>query len=573
MRPLDRLVVVVALAVLVGLGLTLAAPASQHALATPTPSPAPVPTVAPLRLVREGIVGTVRSVDPLYATTPAERDISALVACGLTRLGPDDSILPDLASSWDVADAGATYTFRLRSDARWHDGRLVTADDVIFTILAIRDPAYDGPFRGRWDRIVVEKVDRSTVRFRLARPLAGFLPLTIQPLIPEHILGPIPASERRTHRLALMPVGCGPFRLGTPAEEGFEVLRVDGAASPTLRPWDALGTFPEPTPSPADLHRPLVPGFRFTLYAEEPSLERAFADGRLDTAAGLSPAAVARLIALGDAREIRYPTPVLRALMPNLRFDRPTFQDPRVRRALLLAVDRATLLRDLLGGVGTVAESLVTPASPVYDAGAAGRVPFEPDQASRGLVAAGWVPGPTGWLEPGRDTPEPLTLLGVDDPDRPDLRRMGERIVASWRAIGFRAELELLPAAELFERRLRPGAFDLALLDLDLGLDPDLFPLLASSQAQAGGSNLAGYQSAEMDRLLMAARQPADPETRRQRFAALQRLLAQQLPILPIAFAEWSYVVRDVLVGPAPRLVPSGSERWWNVLAWRFAGN
>jgi peptide/nickel transport system substrate-binding protein len=316
-----------------------------------------------------------------------------------------------------------------------------------------------------------------------------------------------------------------------------------------------------------------VSGFRFTLFPDEAALERAFADGRLDSAAGLAPAAVARLVATLGTRVVRYPTPVLRALVPNLRFDRPTFQDPRVRRALLLAIDRATLVHDLVGGAATVAQSLVPPASPLFDAAAAGSVPFEPDRAALELTAAGWVPTETGWIEPGHDTPEPLVLIAADDPARPETRLIAERIVAAWQAIGLRAELRLLPAAELIERHLGPGSFDLALLELDLGLDPDLFPLLASNQAQTGGANIAGYQSAATDALLAAARRPADPTTRRERFAALQRRLAAELPILPLAFQDVSYVVRDTLVGPTPRLVRWGSERWWNVLAWRFAGN
>lgn len=582
---IQRLVLLIGLGCLLGMGAALVRsselPGSTLLGMTATPGGSgltPLPTPHPARLVREGLVGRATILDPLYVGNAAERDISALLSCGLTRLGPDGSIVPDLATGWDVSPDGRSYTFRLRRDAHWHDGERVTADDVVFTVLAIQHPEYSGPYRGAWQRVIVDRVDRWTVAFHLASPIAGFLPLTTQPLDPEHVLGPLAPAARPTMPAASRPVGCGPFRLGTARTGGFELVPFDRDSgtidAPSPSPPDPLGAqdpVPEPTPRSVDADVPSVAGMRISLFDDEAALAAAFAAGRIDNAAGLSRPATDRLAALPGVRRVRYPTTTLQALLPNLRFDHPTFQDPRVRRALLLAVDRASIVHEVLGPEASVAQAPIAPGSFAFDPVAAGSVPYDPNAAALALREAGWVQGPTGWIRPGSDSPQPLRLLTIRGAERPDLARIAEGVAAAWSRIGLNVRLEALPAWDV-AARIRAGSFDIALLDLDLGLDPDLFPLLASSQAQAGGTNLSGYQSAQTDLALVDARRYADPATRRIRFGSLLRRLAVELPILPITFLEADYLVRDGLDGPAPRLVRSASDRWWNVLTWRFVG-
>ena len=90
---------------------------------------------------REGVLGHPVSVSPLTARTQADRDLVALVFCGLVRNGPRGTLVPDLAERWSVDPTGNVWTFHLRDDAIWQDGEPVTADDVAFTIRILQDPA------------------------------------------------------------------------------------------------------------------------------------------------------------------------------------------------------------------------------------------------------------------------------------------------------------------------------------------------------------------------------------------------------------------------------------------------
>src|ERR671914_830709 len=142
MRRLDIFVVVLSLALLVGsaAGMVASAPLPP----VPRPSYPPLPPRQGPTVLQEGLVGTVRVLDPLFASTPAEQDVTALLFRGLTGVGPDGRIEPDLARGWQVEDGGRAYTFEIPGRVRWHDGFPVTADDVVATVATVQHPDYDG---------------------------------------------------------------------------------------------------------------------------------------------------------------------------------------------------------------------------------------------------------------------------------------------------------------------------------------------------------------------------------------------------------------------------------------------
>ncbi len=198
---------VVLLAVIAGI---VGIPALQATTASPEPSP--TPGLAASRAYREGVVGHPVSISPLTAKTQADRDLVALLFSGLVRNGPDGTIVPDLAERWSVDADGRVWTFDLRPDARWHDGEPVTADDVVYTIQTLQDPAYSGPGATSWSEVDVHAVSPTEVTFTLATPLGGFLQAATQPIAPAHLLGEVPVSLLPDHPFGQQPVGSGSVR-------------------------------------------------------------------------------------------------------------------------------------------------------------------------------------------------------------------------------------------------------------------------------------------------------------------------------------------------------------------------
>ena len=124
---------------------------------------------------------------------------------------------------------------------------------------------------------------------------------------------------------------------------------------------------------------------------------------------------------------------------------------------------------------------------------------------------------------------------------------------------------------EFVSGRLAKGDFAAAVVDVSLGLDPDLYPLLASSQTLAGRSNIIGVQDPDLDKLLVAARAPGGEVERKAAYKALQEQLAKGRYALPLAFPDEVVVARDTLQGPVVRQVTDPSDRFWDVLTWRLA--
>jgi len=555
----DRALITLALAALVVIAgamvLLPPPPDTTISLASPAPSPAP-------RVLRDGVVGTISTLDPLFALSRPELDVDALLFSGLTRLAPDGSVLPDLASSWTASRDGRAWTFQLRGGAAWHDGAPVTAADVVFTVLTTQRPDYHGPLAGAWEGVTVQELDRFDVRFTLSTPVANFPLAARSPILPAHVLADESVTEMGTSSFGLSPVGSGPFRLVSLDGTGAVLQRVDAAAAtPAPLPTDPLNWTAPATVQQVDVR----------LFQDQDALAAAFRTGNLDAAGGLGADLTASLGALPGVTLVRYPRTVATVVMLNLRFGHTLFQNVDVRRALLLAIDRDALVRNQLGGLGVRADSLIPPSSWAFSATSAGRVPYDTAAAAKALVAAGWKRSGSGWLRPGSKAKVTIELLTVDAATNPIDAAIASQVEAAWARIGLPVRFVTVTADQLVNERLVPGQYDAAIVDLNVGLDADLYPLLASAQAPVGGSNLSGFQSPKLDRLLEAARAYTSQATRARRLTAVEADLAQELPILPLVYADYAYVVRGTVQGPSSTLISDPGERFWDVLTWRIA--
>ena len=415
------------------IAVVIGAPAFVPAAAHPTPPPAPA-EVAPYR---EGVLGPVVSVNPLGARTQADRDLVALVFEGLVARGPDGMLVPGLATRWTVDPTGKTWTFSLRPDARWHDGEPVTADDVVYTIQTLRDPAYAGPGAGSWPEVTATAVDARTVRFDLATPLGGFLELATQPIAPAHLLSDVPVDGLADDPFGRAPVGSGPFVL-TELDDTHAVLEPaasvqlgspeGGDANPPTVPADPLATT-------APTHRPSVPEpaigrMEFRFFSDPAELDAAFRDGQLDAVSGLPPADAADLAQSTSARELRYPGTTLTTVILNQRPTHPELRDPAVRLALLEAIDRAAIVDDAFGSRATVADAPIPPTSWAFDATASAPVPTNAEGRRRGpeegRLDEGRRQAPAARREGRLHARDPEPGRG-DEPGAPRGRREGRR--------------------------------------------------------------------------------------------------------------------------------------------------
>jgi peptide/nickel transport system substrate-binding protein len=427
--------------------------------------------------------------------------------------------------------------------------------------------------------VTVAVIDRLTVRFDLASPLGGFLQAATQPIVPRHLLEGIPASQLSAPDSAFgrSPVGTGPYRLSklTVGSAAFTPVAIVSTASEPPR----IGESPTP---PVDALRtdapPLIPphptsvlsGIEFRVFESQEAAAEAYRAGYLDAVSGLVPALAGDLAEAPDSRLLRYRGATLMAVILNLRPTHPEFRDAAVRHALLAAIDRNALVAGPLGGFAIPAAAPIPQSSWAFDAEASPVVEHDPVAAALELQDAGWDAGAGGWALPGADRPLSVELLGSDATSNASAYELARAVAQDWTDLGLGVTHRAVGTAELGSRA-RAGDFDALLLPINVGLDPDLYPLLASTQTTTTGSNISGLQDPALDKLLAAARAPGGLEARRAAYSALQQQLANGTYLLPLAFRDVIVVASDRLSGPVQRLVGDPADRFWDVLTWRLA--
>jgi len=575
MRLRDRALIGALSIALIGLSIAALGPTLQT---SGSEEVEPTLPMLPARAYVEGVLGRATNASPFGARSVADRALVALLYRGLVRLGPGSSIVGDLATRWDVDESGRSWTFHLRPDQFWEDGQPITAADVAFTVGVLADPLYTGPGAESWRDVTAVVIDPLTVELRLTTPLGGFLQAATQPIAPAHVLAGVPPDLISEDPFGTDPIGSGPFRLVV-LDRVRAVLAAAAPVEPpgspggpnfaTPRPTDSLLT-PSPTKRP-DVAVPHLANVELRFYDDLELLRGDWEAGRLDAVSGLQPAAAREFAAAGEARLVRYPGTTLLAATINLRANRDDFQDASVRRALLQAIDRDALLSSALGDLGTRADSLIPPSSTMYDAGVNTPVAFDLQAGRRALRDADWRASGGSWIPKDEDEPLVIELLSPEEAVNPVAYGAAVEVRDAWHELGLAVRLVPLPPTDLIGDRLARGDFQVAVLPLAIGLDPDLYPLMAASQTRSGGSNVAGLQDPELDELLVAARTPVDATARATAYSELQERLVANTYILPLAFRDEYVVFRDTVEGPQPRPIGGSWERFWDVLTWRLA--
>src|SRR5437773_2031524 len=285
----------------------------------------------------------------------------------LTTLARYDSTLtprPYLARAWRWSEGGRTLTFTLRTDIRWHDGPRTTARDVVWTLAAARDPVTGYPRANDLTVLAGETApDDSTVVLRFSRPSIFPDVLTDLAILPAHLLDTVPHARLREAEWNRRPVGNGPFRFVLHEPHRRWVF----AANPG---------FPAALGGPPRLERFIV------VVVDEPTAKlAALVAGELDFA-GITAAHTAYVRRDPDLAVLDYPVIQPYGLVFNTR--RAPFDDPKVRLAAALAIDRREVVDGHAFGLAPIADGPVPPLLPQYLS--VPRLPTAPD-SSRALLA------------------------------------------------------------------------------------------------------------------------------------------------------------------------------------------
>lgn len=473
-------------------------------------------------VLRVGLPRLPATLDPASATTGSERVVFSQVFEGLVRLGEHGDLEPAVATRWSVSRDGLTWTFRLRPDARFHDGTPVTprlAAASLARHLAPLPPdhplarapvpAWTHVFRG--PTAVVRDVRGEApgaVQIHLKDPFSPLLAVLAHPALGIVL----PQNDADVPFL-----GTGPYRV---VERAPGRLTLEAAAS---------------------AEAPRTPRLSFHEIGDDATgIGGLKPGGSLDVYLCQSPPAWAGL----GLQVLSAPTWRVGGLA--LRSDEGLLAKRTVRQAVLASLDPA-LLYPALGSWAEPWSTLVPPGA--WAAREAPRPGHDPARARRLLAEA-------------RAASATLTLLVPESPSGPDLARLAEAIRISLAVAGLtvRARTE---SGDAYERALRRGEAEAALGETAFEIDDPHFtlkPLVASDAATRGtATNVAFYRSPAIDRLLLRASQLAFRPERLRLYQRLQVQLVEELPYVPLyARREW-VVARPTVRGL--RLEPDGRHR------------
>lgn len=472
------------------------------------------------------------SLDPRYFESNHDIKLSRLVAPGLTSVEQPSLEPRPLLAERIIRRDERTVDVVIKPGFRFSDGTPLTADDVAFTYMSALDPAMKSPVqRGFAERFAsVEALDARTARFHLVAPLATFES--------DIDFGIVSARAARRSGGRFPPgrvIGAGPYMI-----ESFHPDEVRLVRNPR---WPL-----EPPPIPRIRARAVPDSNARALMMVGGSADFTQNSIRLDLVDDL--AGRERLhLASGPSALFTY-------LMMNNRD--PILADVRVRRAIAHAIDRERVLRSKLNGRAVLATGLLPPGHWAYS-GEVTRYPYDPDRARALLDEAGY-PDPDG------AGPRPRMKLVYKTSSEQFRRALARIWAAELGEVGIAVEVQSFELQTFFQD-IKKGRYQLASMQTAPIAEPDMFLTLFHSSriptaADPDMHNRWRYVNRRVDELTERGRRALDREERRRIYAEVQKILADDLPVIPL-WHEDNLTLMNVDV-TGYRLYPSAS--FWGLL-------
>lgn len=471
-----------------------------------------------------------RSMDPADHTAAYTAAVLGTMYEGLTQYDDTLTLRAGLATEWTANAALTEWRFTLRPGVRFHDGAPLDAAAVVASFERHLDTRRGLASSGRFRNVIASVVaaDPMTVVFTLKAPYPAFLRL-----IAINNAAIVSPTADKTGTLGRQAVGTGPFR--------FVEWR-SGDYVQQERNADYWG------------EKPGFAAMRWTWTSEAAVMNMALQTGDADVINPLPPLFATALKAKPDVTVLEGSSAAVFWVALNTQLK--PLDDRRVRQALNHATDRAGMIRALLFGNATPANSPLAPVTFGYDA-AIPVYAFDPDKARTLLSEAGYPSGISISLvvqEAQANLAQALQGMWAQAGITLEIRRMESGV---WTQAAFaRPDVKAEQGTHCVLASWAAGTFD---------ADLQLRPLYATTSAPPGGANLGFYSNPELDGLIDKAGQSADAEERRALYAKAQRIIVTEAPHVllyyPKDLAAFSATIKGLWVLPGGQVMPRAARR------------
>jgi len=521
--------------------------------------------------ITEGIVGSPTLVNPVLALSDADKDLTSLVYSGLMRRLPDGNFIPDLAQSYAVSADGMTYTFIIKSDAKFHDDKRVTANDVIFTIEKIKDTLIKSPRKIGWDGVSVDKKDDQTIIFTLKQPYISFIDNTTIGILPEHIWKNVSPTEFGLSTLNQNAVGSGPYQITSISKnndgipEIYKLKRFSGFA----------------------LGAPHIKNVNIISYANEKDLIKSLENGTIDQAGGISPENAKKVEDAGYG--------IHTATLPRIfglffnSGNNKIFNDSNVIKALDKALDRQEIIDKVLGGYATVIHGPI-PETIIHDTKTAEYKNAKLEEARAILEKGGWVIASDGVRTRGGTTTttrtrkvgkktvtEKVTVnngpiaklsFSLTTGDTPELKQVAVLIKEQMEKIGVQVDIQKIYETGPLNQIIRTRDYEALFFGQVVNHESDLFSFWHSSQKNDPGLNIAMYSNSVVDKILETVQKTQDRATRISKYGDFINEFNKSVPALLVYSPRYIYATREGLGNITLDTINTPSDRFTSLYTW-----
>lgn len=480
----------------------------------------------------EGIIGEPRHINPLLSQiNDADRDLASLIYSGLMKYNEDGKLIPDIAKSYEVSSDGLNYTIYLRENSFWHDGKPVTADDVIFTVQTAQNPDYGSLQRVNWQGVEIEKVNDLTIILKLKEKYAQFVNNFTIKILPKHLWQEVKPVNFGLSELNLKPIGSGPYK--------FDKLKKDGLGRVREYELKAFEKF--------YLGRPYIDRVTIKFFDSEDEMIDAYNKNEIENISFVSGSNLKKIKFKRRLNVHELQLPRYFGVFFNQN-ENKKLADKNFRLALNYATNKQELVDKILDGKGKTVDSPMI-GEILGISGSVKKYEYNTDEAKKLINSSEKIP------------------LKLTTSTWPELIAVANNLKEQWAKAGIELEIEILPTPEL-QRTIKERNYQMLLFGEILTLDPDPFTLWHSSQRRDPGLNLAMYSNKNADTILQESRKLLNPLERAQKYDEFQKLVVEDAPAIFLYNSYYVYGQTKNLKGFGSKTISMPSDRFSNIEKW-----
>jgi len=563
--------------------------------------------------INEGILGTVRFINPVLAYSNVDKDLTNLIYAGLTKKDVNGNIIMNLAENISITPDGLHYQVKIKEKAIFHDGQPVTSEDIIYTINLIQDKSIDSPLALNFEGVTINKINDKELIFNLKKPFIYFQENLNVGILPKHLWQNLTAVEFPFSDYNLKPIGAGPYQVSEIIKESNMVKEIQ------------LNSFKKYV-----LNRPYINNLNIFIYINQKTLEEDFKEGKINRISKLGNAEILNIkpayatssaASYGGSRKATawqskmlliatssLPNLYSLSLNPNKNI---LLADKNLRLALAAAINKNEIIQNIFQEKAEIANSnlvlslnqnkinqtqigdqnselagleLAKKYLAKYLQNKSKKTNIKNTDLTK-IINSGNIksnnningsstensvnPVPTSIIS-NSATSSVLGTINISTVDTEELKLVAELIKNYWQTLGFNVNIKVYELSDLSANVIKNRDFEILLFGAKIEKDTDLFAYWSSTQRNYPGLNITSYVSKNLDKNLEIIRNSQNPEERKIASQNIDNELQDEMPAIPLYTKIFTYYINNQEKSSAviPKFMNSSEVRFENVENW-----